>query len=66
MVKYIEIRWDEYGIEQREKIEKETLGRFILIYSVYSKAGREADRASGIAPYGYELEDWFINKRLED
>lgn len=49
-----------------EEFDSEILRRFCLLYGLYSKRGREADRTEGIEPSGYELEEWYINKRLED
>ena len=59
------IRWSEGDREHHAIIDKDVLGKFILLYDEWNKIGRQVDRNYGIKPHGYELEDWFINKRLE-
>lgn len=56
----------ENGDQYAEEVDSDVFRKFLLIYGKHCKIARAIDREKGIKPSGYELDDWFINKELED
>tara|TARA_R110002126_G_scaffold137783_1_gene282158 strand:- start:212 stop:421 length:210 start_codon:yes stop_codon:yes gene_type:complete len=60
------LQYKSKGISHVALVPDEALHRFVLLYCKYCAGGRNSDRDFGQPESGYELEDWYKERRIDD